>query len=288
MLLALLVLGGFSVLFMLAFNEDPADSKFTPEAIILSQEKEIVALQAAISQRQTDLAPLPQRKEVARMLEDTQRKLRISGERMTAVQEELTGLASQLPALEDEFAGYQDTYRETARAGAKGEQLGTLTTLKGRTYQKAVIREVNPMGVRITYDDGAGGTSIPYEELPAAMQDRFQFDPVQRDEFLAREATASAAYHQAVKNSLKDKQQEKSAVRANAEQQRRENAIRAIAVKSARIAALDAELIRLEGDLRLEMTKKLRNTNAIKSTMADKDRERTELRREVAELNASL
>jgi len=288
MLLAMVVLAGFSVLFLLAFNEDPAGSKLTPEAIIHDQEKEIVELSAAITQRRTNLEPLPKLQAAERRLSGVKQEIKTASDRAEAAKANIADLTSRISTVQTELEDYKNRYRESSRLGAKGEDLGTLTTRSGKVYQKAVIREVNALGMRIAYDGGAGATSIPFEELPPALQDRFQFDPKQRDELLAKQRQSVKAQDEVVKEVLDQAKNLDSQRKSIEDAQRKENARRAIALKKSQIITLDGEIQQLEIDLVREMQKKLRQTNAIKSKIATKQQQRTQLMTEIGQLEASL
>ncbi len=53
-------------------------------------------------------------------------------------------------------------------------------------YNDVVIREVTAVGIQIRHADGQ--KRIPFEILPEAMKDHFQFDPKQKDQALAAES----------------------------------------------------------------------------------------------------
>lgn len=57
-----------------------------------------------------------------------------------------------------------------AHAGGEEQprKLETLTTSKGRTYEKVQIREITPAGIKIAHDSGTA--TISFQELPAALQ----------------------------------------------------------------------------------------------------------------------
>lgn len=288
MLLAMVVLAGFSVLFLLAFNEDPAGSKLTPEAIIHDQDKEIVELNAAITQRRASLEPLPKLQEAERRLTAVKQQLKTAADQTETAKSRVAELDSRISNVRTELDEYRNRYRQSSRLAAKGEDLGTLTTRSGKTYKQAVVREVNALGMRIAYDGGAGATSIPYEELPPELQDRFQFDPQQRDEYVAMQHQSIKARDEGVKGVLDQAKNLDAQRKAMEDTQRKENARRAIALKKSQIATLDTEIQQLEVDLVREMQKKLRQTNAIKSKIATKQQQRTQLMTEIGQLEASL
>ena len=81
------------------------------------------------------------------------------------------------------------------RESAKGEKHATLTTGKGRTYKKVVIKGVDEVGVKITHEYGTARIKFP--ELPEEFQARFGYDPSMAKELLERERSLEAARAQA-------------------------------------------------------------------------------------------
>lgn len=109
-----------------------------------------------------------------------------------AASDETDGAAGEeLAALEE--AARKDAEEEkvrlakaaAAREGAVGEKHPSLTTGKGRTYKKVVIKGVDEVGVRITHEYGTA--RIKFEELPEEFQTRFGYDPSRAQELLTRE-----------------------------------------------------------------------------------------------------
>ncbi|MCH2065408.1 MAG: hypothetical protein MK194_16985 [Roseibacillus sp.] len=78
-----------------------------------------------------------------------------------------------------------------AREAAVGEKHASLTTGKGRSYKKVVIKGVDEVGVKITHEYGTA--RIKFEELPEEFQARFGYDPSRAQELLAREKDLESA-----------------------------------------------------------------------------------------------
>lgn len=78
-----------------------------------------------------------------------------------------------------------------ARKAAKGEKLDTLSTKRGRTYNKVTISGVDEVGVKIVHE--AGTARIKFAELPDLFQRRFGYDPNRADELLNRERALAQA-----------------------------------------------------------------------------------------------
>ena len=79
----------------------------------------------------------------------------------------------------------------TAREAAVGEKHASLTTGKGRSYKKVVIKGVDEVGLKITHEYGTA--RIKFEELPEEFQARFGYDPSRAQELLTREKDLESA-----------------------------------------------------------------------------------------------
>jgi hypothetical protein len=114
----------------------------------------------------------------ARMLADNYqsllRQLRNLDQRRTALEESGKDLKTSLRALQEEFLGYKDQYRAKTWAEAVGQSLGNLQVRGGREFRKAVILEVDKVGLRISHEEGSA--RVQAQDLDPALQDRFQWD----------------------------------------------------------------------------------------------------------------
>ncbi|MFP6879104.1 MAG: hypothetical protein VCA37_19915 [Roseibacillus sp.] len=94
-------------------------------------------------------------------------------------------------ALAEEEEAAQLAKAAKARKAAKGEKLDTLSTKRGRTYNKVTISGVDEVGVKIVHE--AGTARIKFAELPDLFQRRFGYDPNRADELLNRERALARA-----------------------------------------------------------------------------------------------
>ena len=107
------------------------------------------------------------------------------------VPEEEESAGEELAALEEaaKKAAEEEQVRlakaATEREAAVGEKHASLTTGKGRTYKKVVIKGVDEVGVKIAHEYGTA--RIKFEELPEEFQTRFGYDPSRAQEVLSRE-----------------------------------------------------------------------------------------------------
>lgn len=196
MVMALVVLLGFGVLFMFAFDEGFQGGELSVEAAIIQQGKDIANYQMGLDNAQKSLEKSPQR------LADAKELVRLNRENQ-ALQQNIVSLTEKKKAGEAEivdkttvFNTYKDEYRAHVRGQAKGEKIPQLTSLSGNIYNNVDIREVTAIGIQIRHDEGL--TRIPFEELPEAMKDYYQFDPNQKVEAKIVEDKARLDHEKAV------------------------------------------------------------------------------------------
>lgn len=75
--------------------------------------------------------------------------------------------------------------RDKARSEAVGTKMDGLQTLDGKSYTNVEIREASAIGISIRHDSGVARVS--YDNLPQAMQERYHFDPKEKEDALVRE-----------------------------------------------------------------------------------------------------
>ena len=130
------------------------------------------------------------------------------------------------------FEAYKDQYRAYIRGKAIGESMAVLETRGGTIYKNVNIREVTAVGIQIRHDDGQ--KRIPFEDLPEALKERFQFDPQQKVAAIAKEESDRSEHEAAAAASdLVSSQQLAVQADKNAEIQRAKVA-RSIAINFSR------------------------------------------------------
>jgi chromosome segregation ATPase len=247
LLMGLVVLLGFGLLFMFAFDESLQGGGQTIESVIAGQTNEIKGYQSRIADGLNQLAKAPVRIAESKDLSALKRQQQAASDRIVALNLSIEvgkkGVASKM----EEFENYKDRYRALVRGRAQGETMLLLETRSGAVYKNVNIREVTPVGIQIRHDDGH--KRIPFEELPEAIIDFYQFDPNQKSEALVVEkatreeheaaaAVANAAYEQAAaKQRQKARGEEREKMRAS------------IAKKESQIAVIEGQIHSLEGDM---------------------------------------
>lgn len=78
----------------------------------------------------------------------------------------------------------------TVAATSNSNNLGSITTLDGRSYQNCKVLKVESDGVTFSHDEGI--TKVLYPFLPPSIQKQFGYDPQQA----AAEADAQVRYQQ--------------------------------------------------------------------------------------------
>ena len=246
MLMALVVLVGFGLLFMFAFDEGFQGAGTTIESQITSQAREIESCESGIKMGQSSLSRAPAIIAKANTLASVVQENKATAERITNLKAQIETDNSSLVKAGQVWEAYKDKYREFIRGKAKGQMIEKLETRAGVVYNNANIREVTAVGIQVRHDDGQ--KRIPFEELSDEMQDFYQFDPAQKQKAMAAEITARDEHDKAVavvsdqvdQQMAQQKQKDDAEARAKLEAE--------IATKEAQILAFEAEIQGLERD----------------------------------------
>jgi DNA repair exonuclease SbcCD ATPase subunit len=177
--MALVVLLGFGVLFMFAFDEGFQGGEQSDEAVIASQGKEIANYQLSIDAGQKSLEKGPKLVSDTKELNSLNVENQTTQQNIVSLNEKVTAAQSALAELGNDFEGYKDEYRAYVRSKAKGTVIAELVTVKGEVYKQARISEVTAIGMQVVHLEGQ--KRIPLEDLPDDMKDYYQFDPNQKE-----------------------------------------------------------------------------------------------------------
>jgi len=256
------------------------------EAVISQQKKEIGDLQQRLSTGEKFLskgeALLATEKELAAVKRGNQTR----ESNISSLKKDIATATEEISTIGKEFEDYKNQYRTFIRAKAKGRIVGRLETRKGVVYENVTIWEVTPIGLQIRYDGGLG--RIPYEELPEAMQEEFQFNPAQKAEALAKETelrkqpeTSAQTPGVGAKSALQ-KKAEADAAKAQI--------LSTIEGKKSQLKSLYNEITNLEDSLAQVERRPHAHDNApaIKKNIAAKKRDFAELQAQISQLQSSL
>ena len=286
MVLALIVLLGFGLLFMFAFDEGWQGGEQSIESVISNQAKEIDGLKTGISSGEKQLATLPALLAAEKKLKDMKRENQFRDGNIDGLKKSIASTRGLIDAKLAEIEAYKEKYRAYARDKAKGRELERLETRDGNVYQKVVIREVTPIGFQIMHDGGQ--KRIAFEQLPAEMQDEFQFDPKLKAAAVAKEEAMRNEHENAVTASQAVVSQQAAEQRAREAEEKRQNVVRAIAVKESRIESLKNEIKSLEEAIPKESLKRISRAPQMRLQLSGKQRDLSALTEDVARLRSSL
>ncbi len=257
------------------------------EAVISQQKKEIEDLQQRVSSAEKVLtkgdALLATEKELATVKRGNQAR----ESNLSTLKKDIASANEAITAIEKEFTDYKNQYRAFVRAKAKGRTVGHLETHKGEVFENVTIREVTPIGLQIRSD--AGLVRIPYEELPDALQEEFQFDPAQKAEAIAKEAglkkqpeTVQPSDGGAAAKAASQKKAEADAAKAQT--------LSTIEGKKAQLKAIYNEISNLQDALTQVERRPHAHDNSIglKKNIAARKRDYAELQAEINQLQSNL
>jgi len=284
MLLALVVLAGFGFLFLVAFDDGMKGKDHPLGETIAEQAKEIEDYQAKVEGMRKRLEVLPGLTQAATDL--------------AAVSEENQGLAAQLDGLAKDVAAggervaaqlaeiekYKTAYRTATRDKAKGLKMDELKTRDGKVYTKVSVNKVTAQAMHVQHADGI--TAIPYEMLPAEMQDLYQFDPEERDRLLADERKAAREHISAVQDSDKQVKEQAEAQRKAKQAADKLQRVQDIAVLKKRVLNLTRDITAQQHAIVLEKQKSLSHAPAMEARLNEMNAEMAGLTAKLAELEA--
>jgi len=135
--------------------------------------------------------------EVYRKYQEIAAEIEVSTGIFNSIKKEIADLEAQKIVAGDEnslvllmFEDYRDQYRKSERLAAEGEILD-LSETKGDSYQECKVLGISALHLRVSRPTGTEG--ISFKDLPALIQDRFQFSHEEAAEYAAKMAKSDAA-----------------------------------------------------------------------------------------------
>ena len=172
MLLAILVLGGFSGLGLMVLNSDGA-VEIPIEDQIKEQLTRLDEIAVDISDERNSLQMYRERQDKLATKPIYEKRLARQIKAGADQQKEVEAVAVEIDSLGEEWEDYKASYRKNERARIKGKVLDLSETL-GKGFEKVKVTGANPIELRLMLSTGPRG--IPYEKLPLDLQDLLQFD----------------------------------------------------------------------------------------------------------------
>lgn len=196
LLMALLVIGGFGGIYVFVFDKEMQGGGSSIEHVIREQADEIESLQVQIAHENTTLENSKKGAQAGKKADALTAEAAATKEKIGALEAQMSKIIADSVTLEKEFLDYRAGYRAQVREDAVGEKFPELKTVSGTVYEEVEIREVTEVGISIRHKDGSG--RITYEELTEEWQLRFQFDPKEKAEALAREQAEREMYERSL------------------------------------------------------------------------------------------
>lgn len=183
--MALFVLIGFGVLYILVFDESLQGGEQTIESVISTEAKTLDSLKSRIAASQERMKEAETFRKTVGLIEEESIRVGLLEKRHANLKAAAASARELVSATENDWESYKQAYRSSERSAAEGEKMEQLTTLSGTTYEKVKITDIDAVRMQIRHSNGI--TGIPFEELPADLQDRFQFDNKEKEIRVAKE-----------------------------------------------------------------------------------------------------
>jgi chromosome segregation ATPase len=182
-LIALFVLVAFGSLYTLVFDPNNMENHKKIEAVVRDLALEIDGKKTQLESYKQEVKLVARRKLDESELRELTAKVEATAKQIEEATAEKAEATAAVAAAEKEWEDYKEEYRTFIRAKAKGRELGTLKLSNGDVFENATIRKIDHEGMDILCSSGP--KHIKFEELPADLQDEFQFDAEKRDEYVA-------------------------------------------------------------------------------------------------------
>ncbi len=193
MVLAVVVLASF-----VFFGTMVLDGRFGGEGVSLDVKIEEQADHVAYLEKKIET--FEKRISASREASDIRAEVEVMEQRLAPLTDEVAKQEIQLADVREGIAEvqeahrtYRDNYRDVVRAQAVGTRIEELRTESGKVYKGVVIKAVDSLGLSFTTDSGP--KKVPYTDLPAELQDLYQFGEEEAEAQRAklREAEAEVA-----------------------------------------------------------------------------------------------
>jgi hypothetical protein len=281
MVMALIVLLGFGLLFMLATDEGFHTGDQSIESIIAHQAKVIEFSNGAIENVSKLLSGAPLRINDVKELARLKRENLVLHKNVVTLGGKIESEKTEIISCNNAFDAYKNQYRAHVRGKAKGEVMETLQTQNGDIYKNVNIREVTAVGVQIRHEDGQ--KRIPFEELPEAMK-----DPQQKAAAVAEEQVTWNEHETAVSVANLDSDRRLKEQNAKDAEIAKEKLIRSIAIKISRARSLSSEIQNLANAIPREVHKGISNAPQMRAQLADKRSALAALEADIARMQTEL
>lgn len=285
LVLAIVVLAGFVLLGTLTLDERFQGGGKSMEGMARENESEISLLKTQLQAMKEKLAEYAVRHQQTAQLTELNIKIEQAKGAHAMTMEKLAQANAEADNIEEQMQDYKARYREHIRAEAVGTTMDKLTTLNGTTYEQVKISSVSAIGVNILHNSGS--CRISYEDLPAAMQEHYQFE-AEEAEMLQRRENDQKIQHalsiEATKRSVERQQQQKLVERKTREGDERQ---RAIAQLASRISSLNSSINNMQNQIVQESYKGISRAPQMREKLETLKQSKTQLESKLNQLLTS-
>lgn len=296
MIMALIVLLGFGLLFMFAFDEGSQGGGKSLESLIRDNTTEIEYLKSSVEKGNARIASTPQLKEISAKLSQSRSLNKSLVTRISAAKEQIKAVEAEMKVAGEEWEDYKNKYRAFVRNKAEGTSLPELRVSDGTVYVDVDIRKVSAIGMDIRHRDGF--KRIGFEELPADLQDYYQFDKNQMLAEAEREAEIHQKLSKDVEAANKVAEEQMAEYKAKEAEVAKQKVILEIATKEARARALEGEIQQIEQEIvsaeaaaaaaRAAGKMHLNKSGSLRGTLSSKRSALTRLQTEILRMRSSI
>lgn len=182
-LLALIVFGGFSVLYLFVFAEGELGTSIESE--IKSDAKKLKRIQQQLTLNQARYNSTKHYRVIQQKLEKEKVKLAEAEKDREQKQGMLVEAQQAVTSATKALQNYKQKYRNSARASMIGREMDLLVTNTGREFKNVKVTDVDPIRMQIRHSNGIIG--VPLETLPEDIQEYLQIDQSESESFLVAE-----------------------------------------------------------------------------------------------------
>lgn len=261
----ILILLGFGALFLLVTDERFIGWAKDPASEIRAQEEQIQSLHGRIESAQSEHK---RQGELARLAEDLKSVKTLADglqPRITELQAAKSKLDQEIDRIRAALQAYREQYRKEVRDKAKGKKIGRLALSDGTVYEPAQVLEVDAVGMQIRHSGGV--KRIDWRNLPAEMQDHFQFDEAEMAQKIEAERGDQKQLNLGAGIADLQRQIQFRTDQIGKNDARDRQLAAHLQALQARQLSIAQDIQAKEAELAIEQTKKLRNTERVRNEL---------------------
>lgn len=284
--IALIVLGGFALLYFLVFDESMQGGKETIGKTIRDQELAIANFKTKIESYRGKEESIATRAGIAREVQALSRQIDAETSHKTELIQQVATVQAELKAIGEKWEGYKDQYRAQVWKEAQGQQLKEFKTVSGKVYTDAKVLGVDHTGMRLMVFSGP--FTVPSEELPDELRERYQLSDEKKQAILQAENKGTAIHEGNV--DIATRQQRIALLNTTIGEKTAAKTATETRLQSATDAGPrnDAEIQRLESQIRREKDKAISNAPQLQQQIQQLRKKSEDARNAMPKLRADI